>query len=362
MKQKNIYIFDLHNTLYNEVLEFGCAISAAIDYFFAQGKAQGHPIDKDLFFQQLSDAHAKTGSDWDDDVWDDVAELRKLEKYESIRDRGIAIRHETSEELTKSHAYADTIQTIKDLKEAGHSIYIATEATQNAASDGIAWLALDGVVDGVYTWPFKKTYEKKTKKTRLSEFPPNPRNPNLSLQKPHPLILGAILLEHAKRNALIPENVAIDDVFAFSVDRDLDLTALEQKIAQNNSNAQQEAQAQEALRAIRTVMNVKDGPYKDIINDLKSRCFYIGDSLFKDGFLARNAGIPFIFAAYGKKISAEHQDMHARGKDALYRVTGWDKFLIKLTQEAGELPALMNRIVQHYKCENSFREFLDFQA
>jgi phosphoglycolate phosphatase-like HAD superfamily hydrolase len=360
MKQKeNIYIFDLHNTLYDEVIEFGCAIAATTDYFFGQAKAQKKQINKDLFFQQLSDAHARIGSDWDNDVWDDVAELRKLEDYEIIRDKAVAIRCKGSEELTKSKAFADTVQTIKDLKEAGNTIYVATEATQNAASDAIAWLELDGVVDDVYAWPFKKFYEKKIKKTRIGEFPANPHNTSLSLQKPHPLILGAIILEDAKRNDLIPQNVHIDDIFSFFIDQELDVTGLERKISENKSNEQQKTQAQEALRAIRTVMQVKEGPYKNIINDIKAHCFYIGDSFFKDGYLARNAEIPFIFAAYGKNIAVENQSMHARGKESLLRVTGWDKFLIKLTQEAGQLPELTDRITPYYICENSFREFVN---
>ena len=360
-QQNNIYIFDLHNTLYDEVIEFGCAIAAATDFFFEEAKKQKKFIDENTFFQQLSDAHARIGSDWDDDVWDDMPELRKLENYKSIRDKAVAVRCKISEELTKSKAFTDTVQTIKDLKRAGNTIYLATEATQNTASNAVAWLELDGVVDEVYAWPFKKSYQKKTKKTRLSEFPANPYNASLSLQKPHPLILGTIILEDAKLNNLIPQNVQIDDVFSFSVDEELDMAGLEKKISENQSHEHQKTQAQEVLRAVRTTMRIKEGPYKNVINDIKNRCFYIGDSFFKDGFLARNADIPFIFAAYGKKISAENKTLHARGKESLFRVTGWDKFLIKLTQEAEQLSELTDKIVPYYICENSFREFVNFK-
>ncbi len=334
MRQGDIYIFDLHNTLYDEVIEFGSAMAETLDYLFSETGA----LDKDLFFDQLSKAHARLGSDWDNDVWHEIPALQRLPNLTTIIDRVVAIRNAASERLTKSYAYIDTIQTIRELKQAGNTIYIATEATQNAASDAVFWLELDDVVDAVYTWPFAKPYINKCNRTCFETFPAD-------LQKPHPRILGAILLDHAKRSNLVPQNVTVDDVFEFSLDETLDIGLL----------------GQEALRAIRTVMTVKDGPYAEIMNAIKSRCFYVGDSFFRDGFLARNAEIPFIHAAYGKKIAPADIELEKKAKETLFRVTGWDKFVIKLTQEAGALPELTDRIKPHYVCADSFREFIEFR-
>jgi len=361
MKQNNIYIFDLHNTLYDEVIEFGLAIQEAIDYLFEAAEAQGHSIEKDILYQQLSDAHARIGSDWDDDVWLEVKELAKLDNFEKLKNDAMKIRCKTSEALTKSKAFTDTIKTIKELKKAGNTIYVATEATLNAASDAIVWLDLDGIVDVAYAMPFKKPFRRRAQITKVIAYLANPCNASLSLQKPHPLILGEIILNEAKRNKLIPQKMTFDTVFEFIVDESLDILALKKKISENPVNEQQKTQAYETLRAIRTVMKVKASPYKEVIEDIKARCFYIGDSFFKDGFLALNANVPFIYASYGKKVSPKNGELHARGKDALFRLTGWDKFLIQLTQEAEQLPELTEKIVPYFTCENSFREFVVFK-
>src|ERR1700733_6619841 len=115
-EQKPIFIFDLHNTLYDEVIEFGGAIAAAIECFLRAAKNQPTPIDETLFCQQLSDAHARIGSDWDDDVWGDVAELKKLSDFAAIKKQAVALRRETSERLTKEKFFKATIDEIIKLK------------------------------------------------------------------------------------------------------------------------------------------------------------------------------------------------------------------------------------------------------
>lgn len=357
MDAREIYIFDLHNTLYDEVSEFGNAIAGAINFLFEEAKTQGNPIDEKLFFDQLSAAHAQCGSDWDDEVWYEIAELQKLDGYTKLIPEAVAIRRAASEDLTTSHAFTDTLEVIKSLKEAGHMIYVATEATQNAASDTLALLGLDGIVDAAYTWPYKKPFERKTQATRLETFPVSLDNPDYTLQKPHPMILGAILLDAAKQDGLVPAGVNIDDVFEFTLDETLDLSELERKITEHPSGPEQQMQAQEALRAIRTVMTVKDGPYGAIIHDIKSRVCYVGDSLFRDGFMARNAEVRFVLAEYGKKNSRE--ESYIRGGKMLEAVTGWDKFLIKFAQEAGQLPQLKGLITPDYTCKDGFGEFID---
>ena len=357
--QKPIFIFDLHNTLYDEVIEYGGAIAVAVEYFLSTTKGQSISIDEALLCEQLSDAHARIGSDWDDDVWQNVGELAKLNNYEATLKQGMVLRRKASEDLTKEKAFQSTLNAIAKLKQAGASVYVATEATENAASDGIIWLGLDGVLNGVYAWPFKKPYQKAAK-TPIREFPPNPHEPTLSLQKPHPLIIGAIILDIAKEEGQVPSHIMCDDAFDFALDEELDVRTLKKAIEENKSGDEQKIQAKEVLRAIQTRLFIKKGPHQNALNAIKARCFYVGDSFFKDGFLARNADVPFIFAQYGKTVSDEDKEVHNKGKDWLYRVTGWDKFLIQLTQEAGKLPELSDKIKPYFVCEKSFQEFADF--
>jgi len=356
---KPIFIFDLHNTLYDEVIEYGGAITAAIEYFLTIAKNQKVTIDETLLCRQLSDAHARAGSDWDDDVWYDVAEIQKLKAFKAIIKQAVALRRETSKNLTRAKTFKNTLDAIVRLKQEGASIYVATEATENAASDAIRWLGLDGILDGVYAWPFKKSYQK-TKVTPIFPFPLNPYEPELSLQKPHPLILGTIILDIAKIENRIPKQITAEEVFDFKLDEELNIHVLRQAIEDHKSSGQQKRQVKEILRAIQTKLCIKKGIYQSVLEETQKRCFYVGDSFFKDGFLARNADVPFIFAQYGKTVSKANKEVHKKNKDWLFRVTGWDKFLIKLTQEAERLPKLTDKIKPSFVCKRTFQEFVDF--
>lgn len=356
---ERIFILDLHNTLYDEVIEYGNSVAAAVAYFLQVAKQQGMAIDEALCCEQLSQAHAHLGSDWDDDVWGEAAELRKLDNFAAIRDMAVAIRRKTSEHFTRTKAYAGTLDALRKLKTAGHTVYVATEATGNAAADGIRWLGLDGVLDGVYAWPFTKPYEKPSI-TPVGAFPPNPHHTGFSLQKPHPLILGTIVLDHAKKHGAVPATATAEEVFDLTIDGTLDVGALKRGLHANPAGEKQKAQAAEALRAIQTTLAIKDGPYREALEAVRQRCYYVGDSFFKDGFVARNAGIPYVFAQYGKTVAEADKADHSRGKDWLFRVTGWDKYLIELTQEAGKLPELTEKIKPCFVCEKSFQEFVDF--
>ncbi len=323
-----IFVFDLHNTLYDEVSEYAGAIDAAISVLPDAGKEK--------MYEGLSRAHARLGSDWDDEAWSEVASGDNKSK-------AIEIRRKVSEELTRKGAYRETLEAIRLLKDQGAGVYVATEATQNALCDALRWLNLDGIIDVAYAWPSAKPYLM-LQETEVRAFPG-------MLEKPHPLIIGTILLDIAKERGVIPAEAAAEVVFELRKDRTLNTSSL--RLNLENGDVRQKAQGEKAVEAIETVLIPKNGPYRTVIEDLRQDCFYVGDSFFKDGFLARNAGVPFIYAQYGKAA------VNQKAQDTLYRVTGWNKFLLQLTQEAGKLPELTDLIKPAFVCEQSFAEFLD---
>ncbi len=312
-----ILIFDLHNTLYDEVIEYGFAMKAALDSF-------GVPVD----MAEVAKAHAHLGSDWHEEVWDHVEGVKFLDKKNAS-----AVRAQVSRELTQKTAYKDTLDTIRQLKDEGARIFIATEATANAAADAVEWLGLDGIVEGVYSWPYNKGV-RKLKHTQQRTFPN-------SLQKPHPAILGQILYDIAESDGKKVEPATL------IVDTSIDVSSLKAK-----TNGIMARSAQEALEVRMKFEN-------DVLKEYAQNTYYIGDSYFKDGFLAHNAGIKFIHAAYGKKVADQAEFEEA--KKILYAVTGWEPYLLQLTQEAQKLPELTNLIRPFYVCKNSFREFVEAQ-
>ena len=113
--------------------------------------------------------------------------------------------------------------------------------------------------------------------------------------------------------------------------------------------------AKSAQEALEVRLKFED----DVLKEYAENTYYIGDSYFKDGFLAHNAGIKFIHAAYGKKVA--NQAEFEEAKKILYGVTGWEPYLLQLTQEAQKLPELTALIKPFYVCEDSFREFIESQ-
>ena len=84
---------------------------------------------------------------------------------------------------------------------------------------------------------------------------------------------------------------------------------------------------------------------------------FVGDSKFKDGTMAKAAGVKFAWAAYGKKIPAGQEANFERSKEILYAVTGWDKEVLKLTQEASRSKEI-DELQPDYILENNFSEIL----
>ncbi|HEX4078494.1 MAG TPA: hypothetical protein VHX61_06430 [Rhizomicrobium sp.] len=359
VEQQPVLILDLHNTLYDEVMEYGGAMDAAIGHFLEAAKDQGVAIDEGLVCRQLSEAHARSGSDWDDDVWSGIAELQKLSRLGDVIDQAVALRRKVSERLTRERAYKSTIEALITLKESGAAVYVATEATENAAGDGIVWLGLDGVLDGIYAWPFHNGHGK-AGRTPIHRFPPDPERPGFSVQKPHPLILGSIILDVAKAEGRVPQNVMLEDVFDLTCDEDLRVLA--RAMGGNAPSDGQRAQVREVLRAVQTKLAARKGPYGAALDGIRRRCLYVGDSYFKDGLLAANADIPFVFAGYGTAISDADTEVYDKCMKRLFSVTGWDGSLIRLKHEAGNVPEIKDRINPYFVCQESLQELVEFMG
>jgi phosphoglycolate phosphatase-like HAD superfamily hydrolase len=352
-----ILILDLHNTLYDEVMEYGGAMNAAIEHFLGAAKRQGVAIDQPLMCRQLSEAHAHARSDWDDDVWSAIAELRKLSGLRDIIDQAVALRRKASEKLTGERAYRSTIEAVIGLKNSGAAVYVATEATENAAADAIAWLGLDGILDGVYAWPFRNRHET-AGKTPIRRFPPDPRRPGSFVQKPHPLILGSIMLDAAKAERLVPRNVTLEEVYELTCEDGI--RELENAMAVNAQTGGPGIQARDVMQAVHTKLAVRNGPYATTLEGLRQRCVYMGDSYFKDGLLAGNAGIPFVFARYGTVICDADRKLHDECRNRLFGVTGWNEHVIRLTHGDEKLLELTDKITPYFVCQESLRELVEF--
>lgn len=347
-----IFIFDLHNTLYDEVTEYGLSMHAALDYLLSELKSQHIEVTYDDLCKEVARGHEELGSDWDDDVWRGLPSLQNLESRDQIIDAVIAKRREKSRELTLSGAYGDTIEAVRELKsQQGARLFLATEATANAAAQAVRWLGLDGVFDAVYSWPFSKAYDILGQSVQ-KDFPADPVNQGTSLQKPHPYILAAIIFDIARDDGIFPQDMTFEDVMGVEEQNLEGIAELKEMLASNPS-----PQAEAALKAIKAKLCFKDTPYRWALEPYFEHSYYIGDSYFKDGFLAQGAGISFIHAAYGKQI--EDQAAYDRASEVMFKVTGWNPFLLKLTQEAGRLPSFTDQISPKFICKNSLREFLE---
>lgn len=340
-----IFIFDLHNTLYDEVSEYGLAMKATTDYLL-EYLPENYPPNK--LYAQIAKAHADAGSDWDNDIWFNLEVFKHIEDKDTHIEAMRAIRAQQSKILTVTERYDETIEAIKLLKSNGARLFLATEATANAAADSIRWLEIDGLFEAVYSWPYNKHYEMLSK-TPQRVFPQS-NDSDLYVQKPHVLIIAQIIFDMAVDDGAIPQGRSLADFFDLIVNESLDVSELEAKLPSNH------VQATEALKAIQTKLEIKASPYADIIKGYMKRCHFVGDSFFKDGFLAMHADVPFIHAGYGKKVRDAQK--YEQAKQILFAVTGWEPFLLQLTQEASQLPNLMKMIKPRFTCENSFMDFI----
>lgn len=312
-KKFSILALDFHNTIYDEVMEYGLAIDAAISVLERVGKFK-----RETLYQELSEAHRRLGSDWDENVWQQLPSLRDIPQ-EKIGE-AIRVRQKKSRKLTLRGVYDGAIATLQHLKQNGVRLYIITEAAADAGMRGLSWLGLGGIIDGVYSYPSREP-PLAVSGTYHRVFPAGAHG---HLQKPDPLLLAAVVLDHAKEMKHVPASVALGDVFA-----------------------------QDETRLV-----LKESPHKNVLQQTLDEMLFVGDSKFKDGFLARNAGVKFGLAAYGKRVRAGEEENFKKSRDILYAVTGWDKETLRLTQEASRSEAVQ-ALQPDFIFEESLAEALD---
>jgi phosphoglycolate phosphatase-like HAD superfamily hydrolase len=341
----SILVLDFHNTIYDEVMEYGLAIDAAISVWTETAAARGRKLDRTQLSAELSEAHQELGSDWDEDVWQKLPSLKALNldaaAFSQARNEAVAARAEKSRHLTTTGVYSGTIGTLKTLKKKGVSLYVVTEAAADAGMQALRWLSLGGVIDGFYSYP-SRTPPPAVKNTFHKPFPPRQGGAG-HIQKPNPALLAAVALDEAKRAGRIPRNLHAEEIFEVRRDDGLALQEFP-----SGSSVQQDTAAR---------LVVKPGRHAAALQETLDAMLYVGDSKFKDGLMARNAGVKFGFAAYGKKIRPGTEQDHARSKQILYDVTGWDKEALKLTQEAGRSKAVSN-FAPDYTFEDTLAEAL----
>jgi len=315
---------DLHNTIYDEVMEYGLALNEAIIFWQETAQKFGKTITRERLYAELSIAHQELASDWDEDVWSLLPALQELnlskQEFTQLCEQAIYLRRVKSQELTKKTVYTGLVETLKKLKSQGVRIYIITEATADIAMQALDWLRLGGVVQGVYTYPSRHapvelegTYHKV-----FSNYP----NSSTYLKKPHPFLLADLSLDDAKLCGKIPNEVKTEEVFSIVHDENLEL-----KEFAKDMNLQADVSVKLQVRA---------GQYAEILQEILQDMLYVGDSKFKDGIMAQNAGVKFAWAAYGKQVAAEAAEDFEQSKQILYAVTGWDKQILQLTQEASK--------------------------
>ncbi len=338
-------VLDLHNTLYDEALEYGLSLDEAVTAWREIAKAHGHAVEAEVLYGELSAAHRKLGSDWDTDAWRMLPSLAKLnlpeDEFDNALRKGEALRKRKSRELVESNGYEGMRETLAALKAQGVPVYVVTEAAADAGMEILSWLKLGGIVDGFYSWP-SRVPPQVIEGTYHKPFPAKTSGGHL--KKPHPLVLAAVVLDEAVRRKLISPEIQIKDVFEIAYEKGLSLAELPA-----DAPAQQD---------IGTQLIIQPTPYATALKQIMDGMLYVGDSKFKDGLLARNAGVAFGWAAYGKKIKPGNEDLHRKSIAIMYAVTGWEPEELKLTQEAGK-SATVAALQPHHVFAHTLAEALN---
>jgi phosphoglycolate phosphatase-like HAD superfamily hydrolase len=338
----SVLALDLHNTIYDETMEYGPSIEEAVTAWIEVARERGVTLTETTLYEELAAGHRKLASDWDGEVWRFLPSLTRMGLHEAEFNKVMAKAQErrltVSAKLTLSGLYPGAYETLSALKARGVHIYVVTEAAADTGMKAIEWLKLVGIVDGIYSYPARNmqpppagTYHKPFPNRASGEF----------LRKPHSFLLGAVTLDETIRRGDIPASMELDDVFSVEHDRALYLPELP-----DNTPVQQDISAKLVL---------KKTQYAEALKHTLDGMLYVGDSKFKDGLLARNAGVAFGYAAYGKKIKDGEADKLKKNLDIMYATTGWDKEVMKLTQEAGKSAAVA-QLKPDYTFENSLAE------
>ena len=340
----SILALDLHNTLYDEALEYGLSVDEAISYWTELAGDKGVTLDRQTLYRELSLGHRKYGSDWDTGAWAEMPSLTALKLSADDFAKAVAQAESRRKEKSKSLAvpslYPGILETLRELKSRRVRIFVVTEAAADAGMEMLDWLGLGGIVDGFYSYPSRRSPLSIPGMYHAS-FPLRANGGHF--KKPHPYLLAAVIRDELLRRERIAPDITLDELF---------------EVAHNDARILPElprdslTQSDLAARLI-----VRHTPHRREIMELVNGMLYIGDSKFKDGCLAHNAGVAFGWAAYGKKIKPENQTLHAKSLEIMYAVTGWDPEVLKLTQDAGKSPVIA-ALQPEYTVKDSLSEIL----
>ncbi|MFC1659384.1 hypothetical protein ACFL0U_02360 [Pseudomonadota bacterium] len=331
MKSK-IIVFDLHNTLFDEVAEFGPSIFEAIYFFLQKAEEKGTVLKEETICEQLRFFHSSLSDpnsppdDWNGDVWNHLPCLKKVfgNEFVELTKEAERIRGEKSTKLVKKTAYYRVIQYIKELKTLGNKIYIVTEGTTRVVKEQLSALKIlsKDYLDGVITYPsVEGILFPKIDGVFYREFPKY--KDDMYCRKPSALLLAQIvILEITNR---MGKEITIDQVFDITYDE---------------LREEKEEFSQRLQRDIGTRVFIKNETlYTDLAQEIMKNMVMVGDSKFKDGFLAKNFGVQFIFAKYGKNVSEGKEEVK-KNISMLDNVSGWDPKELKLTHNAGKSEAV----------------------
>jgi phosphoglycolate phosphatase-like HAD superfamily hydrolase len=341
MSDKKIILIDMHNTLVDEVKEYGPALDAAVDAFIAAARKNNSlPADfdaekfkNDQAYPELKAAHAALSDDWDNRAFDKehAPALRALfaddAAYEAAKKDAIHARTEFSKNYISANAYPGAINFIKRARMDGHTVYVVTDGNAVAAEATLAWLGLDGEVDGVFCPPSDKAAYMGTPRltqTPVVHFAPGQFKPDAS-------IVADILLYHAKNIGLVPTTLSRDEAFALE------------------ENTMLPAEASSSLK---NRLNIKSGAHEPTIQHLLQNTIGIGDD-YRDHILFQNAGVTSVAADYGKP--AEDPET-TRGKAIMKAVSGWAPERLDLLGAVGGKPWLEKAVNPDYRCKESLLE------
>src|SRR5262249_4563541 len=131
---------------------------------------------------------------------------------------------------------------------------------------------------------------------------------------------ASVALDDAIRLRTVPPETAMSDVFEIRDDPPRGIKELpEGSVTRQNVCAQ---------------LGLKSTAHRRELAKTLTSMHYVGHTKFNDGFVAHNANVAFGYAAYGKKTADEARLRHSL--EIMYAVTGWEKSVLQLTQEAGK--------------------------
>lgn len=322
-----ILLVDWHNTVVDELCEYGPAIEAALDTFWDLLPEDKRPAtDREMFkaslYPEIQAAHRKLGDDWDNRVFDagNLPSLRALfsddNRYNAARKMAIAARMAFSKQYIQNHAYPGAVEFLEQARREGHVVLIVTDATEHAIHPAVKWLGLDGVIDGVYCCA----------SPNVAAIPED-----LSLQytpvrtfenrrvKPDGWIVAQIATDIAKARGRIPMEASMYKLFSTDFMPD---AAVEKLFKGKPDYASARVEPE-------------DTGYWPVLADILGEMMGIGDD-FRDLVMFANAGIKGAHADYSARIPNipggrfEIDKRQKAGKAILKAVTGWDEARLNL--------------------------------